>query len=124
MKTVSTENASFTFTLKSTKCTCKEGLYTLLSLINLTFQAALPHNRFGASEFMFGIGARVLHYFILEPRGQTPNAPLAPELHELVRAKMVAQDESLRSRLSALKWTIDSQSTIRVLLDGRPLETV
>jgi hypothetical protein len=73
---------------------------------------------------MLGIGSRVLHYFLPEPRDQKSTVPLAPELHELVRAKMVVQDENLRSRLSALKWTIDSQSTIRVLADGRPLEAV
>lgn len=86
----------------------------------------LPDNRFSSAEFVFGIGATLLHYLILEPRDSAnrPKVAIAPELHELVKAKMLAQDAKFREMLQSIKWTIENESTIEVLSSGRPMETV
>lgn len=86
----------------------------------------LPDNRFSSAEFVFGIGATLLHYLVLQPRGSDNQSKvaIAPELHELVKTKILAQDAKFREMLQSIRWTIEDESTIEVLSSGRPLETV
>jgi hypothetical protein len=86
----------------------------------------LPGNRFNSAQFMFGIGATLLHYLVLEPRdpANRSKVAIAPELHDLVKAKILAQDAKFREMLQSIKWTIEDESTIEVLSNGQPLETV
>jgi hypothetical protein len=72
------------------------------------------------------IGAVLLHYLALEPRepADRSKVAIAPELHDLVKAKILAQDAKYRGMLQSIKWTIEDESTIEVLSSGRPLETV
>lgn len=97
---------------------------TILTGINIDL--VLPYNRFGSAEFVHAIGATLFHYLALEPRGpmNRSKVAIAPELHELVKAKMLAQDAKFRGMLQSIKWKIDDESTIEVLSSGRPLETV
>lgn len=69
----------------------------------------LPHNRFGSADFVFAIGVMLFHYLAVEPRGPVnePKVAIAPELHELVREKMLAQDSKFREMLQSIRWIIE-----------------
>lgn len=71
-----------------------------------------------------------LHYLVLQPRTQEEKhddslrVPVAPELHDLVKQKMLDQDARLRTKLDLIKWSIRDESTIQVLFGKQPLEEV
>lgn len=58
-----------------------------------------------------------------EPREQNhPSVPL--ELRTSVKNKIHSQDAKLRESLSALNWTLEDPSSIRLVYGNKPVETV
>ncbi|KAF5321499.1 hypothetical protein D9619_000349 [Psilocybe cf. subviscida] len=103
----------------------RKRLLHIRNILHELHAEILPDNRFSSGSFVSWLGTGLLHYLVLEPRGLANQTELAiaPELHELVKAKMLAQDAKFREMLQSIKWTIEDESTIEVLSSGRPLET-
>ncbi|KAF5320976.1 hypothetical protein D9619_000354 [Psilocybe cf. subviscida] len=103
----------------------RKRLLHIRNLLQELHAEILPGNRFASFGFVVMIGAKLLHYLVLEPRepANRSQVTIAPELHELVKAKILAQDAKFREMLQSIKWTIEDKSTIEVLSSGRPLET-
>ncbi|PPQ83088.1 hypothetical protein CVT25_003792 [Psilocybe cyanescens] len=63
----------------------------------------------------------ICHAFSREPTGQrTPNA--TQELRDLVRQKVIEQDNLYRGYLQSLKWTLEDEATIHLLYGGKAPE--
>lgn len=67
-----------------------------------------------------------LHYLVLEPRQPVNSCQMtiAPELHELVKRKMLNQESHLRAAMDIIKWQVPDDPTIRALFGNQPLEEV
>lgn len=59
--------------------------------------------------------ARELEQLWRSPRQTTKNPKIVEELRSLVHKKILDQDKKTRSRLASLKWTIEDESSIRLL---------
>ncbi|KAH9481745.1 hypothetical protein JR316_0006272 [Psilocybe cubensis] len=76
--------------------------------------SVLPSNR--GYLFLFSLlnFCTICHAFTREPTNQNVNT-FAPELRELVKEKVLHQDELYREHLHSLKWTVEDESTIHLL---------
>ncbi|KAH9481751.1 hypothetical protein JR316_0006278 [Psilocybe cubensis] len=81
----------------------------------------LPSNRGYLYSFMVINLITIAHAFTREPVGHNiPN--ITPELRQLVKEKVLAQDALFREHLKSLKWTVEDESTLHLLYGESPPE--
>ncbi|KDR76020.1 hypothetical protein GALMADRAFT_458592 [Galerina marginata CBS 339.88] len=94
--------------------------FLLLKLAEMQ-ASVVPANAKRLSGCVSWILYSVCHAFCRQPQGQG-NRRVPPELHELVKERIRAQDADLRAKLNSLNWTIPDESAFQLLLREEPLE--
>jgi len=83
----------------------------------------LPSNKAYNVLWFHAIVYACIQDFSREPLEQN-HPSVVPELRTAVKNKIQAQDAKLRESLSALNWTLEDPSAIRLVYGDRPVETV
>ena len=83
----------------------------------------LSNNKAYHLVWVYAIEWAFLREFSREPLEQN-HPPVTLELRTAVKNKIHAQDAKLRESLSALNWTVEDPSAIRLVFGDKPVETV
>ncbi|PPQ83090.1 hypothetical protein CVT25_003794 [Psilocybe cyanescens] len=81
----------------------------------------LGTNRGFLVDFLTWYFDAICHAFCREPTGQK-NLNATQELRDLVRQKVIEQDNLYRGYLQSLKWTLEDEATIHLLYGGKAPE--
>ncbi|KAF9563209.1 hypothetical protein CPC08DRAFT_760974 [Agrocybe pediades] len=82
----------------------------------------LPNNRTYLINYQTSFFDDICHAFCREPPFQHMPYIAAP-LRSLVKDKILAQDADLRSKLDALRWTLEDESAIHLIFGNKEPET-
>lgn len=81
----------------------------------------LPGNRYAATYVMEAVCDSIIDKLALNPLSEYDTPSIAPELHKLVKNKILDQDPKIRQDLKSLKYSLD-ESTTGILFRDQNLE--